>query len=197
MIIFIILFIIAIIFFIIKKRNARKEVARREKTEALKENKQEKSRQNAINDNRLKQLEIEKKEWDLELSIDKEVMCDDGVTRIYNGFMWGLIKEIKEEKRIYPTSIISNEESDNEMPYKLDISHQKWFYNNGTSLNSYQILSYDITKWRMYYDLEFGELDSESVKINPSFRSKMICINGYFFMLIVLGQENQLNFFQE
>ncbi len=52
MIIFIILFIIAIIYFLIKKRNAKKEVARREKTEVLKANKQEKSRQNAINDNK-------------------------------------------------------------------------------------------------------------------------------------------------
>jgi surface protein len=134
-----------------------------------------------IEDDRLKQLKIEKKEWDLELSIDEEVMCDDGVTRIYNGFMWGLIKEIKEEKRIYPTSIISNEEYDNEMPYEHDITNQKWFYKNGTSLNSYQILSYDITKMRMYYDLEFGELDSGSVKTNHSFSSKIICINGYFF----------------
>ena len=50
MIIFIILFIIAIIFFLIKKRNAKKEVARREKIE--------KSRQKAKNDDRLKHLEI-------------------------------------------------------------------------------------------------------------------------------------------
>ena len=67
MIFVLIFFLIALIFFLIKKRNAKKEVARIEKIE--------KSRQKAINDNRLKQLEIEKKEIDSELSIEKKVIC--------------------------------------------------------------------------------------------------------------------------
>ena len=33
-----------------------------------------------------------KDEVDKKLSLEKKVKCDDGITRVYNGFMWGIIK---------------------------------------------------------------------------------------------------------
>ena len=193
MIIFIILFIIAIIFFLIKKRNAKKEVARREKIE--------KSRQKAINDNRLKQLKIEKKEWDLELSIDKEVMCDDGVKRIYNGFMWGLIREIDEEKTINTTSIISHDKSDNisltsfRSAFRLEIPNEKWFSMKGKSLNSHEILNYRPSN-KIRYESKFDDLLT-TVKYNPTYSKKSFLLMVICFMIQFLVTVNQTNFFQE
>ena len=196
MIIFIILFIIAIIFFLIKKRNAKKEVARREKIE--------KSRQKAKNDDRLKHLEIEKKEWDLELSIDKEVICDDGVKRIYNGFMWGLIREIDKEKTINTTSIISHDKSDNislsEGRSRFDISSfrneipiVKWFSEKGVTLNSHNILNY-IPYGKIDYNIEFKDL-LPNVRINPKLSKSIISINGYFFHADSFGSGEPVKLF--
>lgn len=60
-------------------KNPKSKFAKKAKEDAARAKRQE------------KQLSL-KKEVDKILSIEKKVKCDDGVTRIYNGFMWGIIK---------------------------------------------------------------------------------------------------------
>lgn len=157
-----------------------------------------------LEDDRLKQLEIEKKEWDLELSIDKEVICDDGVKRIYNGFMWGLIREIDKEKTINTTSIISHDKSDNislsEGRSRFDISSfrneipiVKWFSEKGVTLNSHNILNY-IPYGKIDYNIEFKDL-LPNVRINPKLSKSIISINGYFFHADSFGSGEPVKLF--
>ena len=181
--------IIVICLFIIRYKNgkARKKKKRKE-LEIYEANKKIKD---AEIQTRLAPLILKKKEEDKRLSKEKKIKCDDGVTRIYNGFMWGLIREIDKEKTINTSSIISHDESDNisltsfRSAFRLEIPNEKWFSIKGKSLNSHEILNY-LPSNKIHYESEFKDI-LPTVKYNPTYSKKIISINGYLFHDTIFG----------
>ena len=186
---FIFMLIIVICLFIIRYKNgkARKKKKRKE-LEIYEANKKIKD---AEIQTRLAPLILKKKEEDKRLSKEKKIKCDDGVTRIYNGFMWGLIREIDKEKTINTSSIISHDESDNisltsfRSAFRLEIPNEKWFSIKGKSLNSHEILNY-LPSNKIHYESEFKDI-LPTVKYNPTYSKKIISINGYLFHDTIFG----------
>lgn len=140
------------------------------------------------------QKKREKEEYDKEYnslkSIEKNVKCDDGITRRYGGFMFGIIKEEKEIP--FEQLIISDLESTVVGKLQEYISTEKWFSEEGITLNSAQILSRQVDYHRLEYEWE--KIEKRVVQIRISYSDlefekrqawsggvKVILINNIFF----------------
>lgn len=130
---------------------------------------------------RLAALRIKKKDEDKLLSIEKNVTCDDGKVRKYNGFMYGIIREQIED--IVVSSISADDKNYDKFPFNKEIQNHLWFSENGKALKSEEILA----KQKEYYALKH---DYESryhgligrTRVTRTFRKFKLCsINGFYF----------------
>ncbi len=157
---------------------------------------------------KLKNLKLQLKKEDERLSIEKEVKCDDGVVRIYNGFMFGIIKDKADEGNngyLNVDEIIADgyvrPELKKYINWDLKIHAEKWFCEKGIKLNADEIISKNelFFKLQRKYDsiyssvslLSDGEVKRNNLYIaNESkggrLTQSLICINDFFF------SENQM-----
>ncbi|MGY8939731.1 MAG: toxin-antitoxin system YwqK family antitoxin, partial [Flavobacteriales bacterium] len=183
-----ILFVVVLVFLLIT-RNKIKERAKREAERLVAKRIQ------------LNLLSKKKKEEDKALSVEKKVKCDDGFTRIYNGFMYGIIRENVDEGSISVKEIRANDGHKrhsshiyvhyfNEL-FNLEISNQKWFSDDGVTLNSSEILiknehyfilkNFDETRIE---DIKTWKMQKEPLVYKESKRiprSSLCCINNIYF----------------
>lgn len=132
---------------------------------------------------RLAALEIKKQEEDKKLSAEKNVTCDDGKVRKYNGFMYGIIRE--QVKDIVVSSIISDDmKMETSLLFEKEIKNYNWFSEDGKRLNAEEILL-KIEKYYSQirdYNEHYRELNTlPTVKINRIRRYYLCCINNIFF----------------
>ena len=183
-----ILFVVVLVFLLIT-RNKIKERAKREAERLVAKRIQ------------LNLLSKKKKEEDKALSVEKKVKCDDGFTRIYNGFMYGIIRENVDEGSISVKEIRANDGHKrhsshiyvhyfNEL-FNLEISNQKWFSDDGVTLNSSEILikneHYFILK--NFYETRIEDIITWKMQKEPLVykeskripRSSLCCINNIYF----------------
>lgn len=116
----------------------------------------EQAKRNEERKERLAALRIKKKNEDKLLSIEKNVSCDDGKVRKYNGFMYGIIRE--QVKDIVVSSIFTDDKKYDKFPFDKEIQNHKWFSEDGIALKSEEILA----KQKEYYTLKH---DYESLLI--------------------------------
>ena len=194
--------ILLMIFWVLKRRSKiKKEQDLRKKEQAKREAKRKV---------RLAALELKKQEEDKKLEIEKNVTCDDGVVRNYNGFMYGIIRQQDED--IIVSSIICDEQKNkdrkknrtltnlntkienfnsifgsvnvNDFPFDKEIQNHKWFSENGIALKSEEILAkqkeYFLLKRN--YEERYRELRGWS-RSNPRRVDKnyLCCVNNTFF----------------
>jgi len=143
-----------------------------------------------------KQLSL-KKEVDKILSIEKKVKCDDGVTRIYNGFMWGIIKspagtKLPNKKGIkygietggnngyFNVNEIIASDNSNSYDFDLDIETEKWFSEEGVTLNVNEIILKNNSFYKLKNDYN-SKYPNTRVRISPALINYLKCINGFFF----------------
>lgn len=131
------------------------------------------------------------KKIDLELSIEKKVKCDDGIVRVYKGSMYGVIKELinTQEK----CKISSKEVSPGWSPKTLkdfffapNIKFEKWFSENGTTLNANKIskMNLHIIEQEEDYNKKYGKQIrvQRSGRLDGKIGANLICVNGYYFL---------------
>jgi len=191
-----ILFVVVLVFLLIT-RNKIKERAKREAERLVAKRIQ------------LNLLSKKKKEVDKALSVENKVKCDDGFTRIYNGFMYGIIRENVDEGSIFVKEIRANygykrhssnkyvdyfKDDINDLFY-LEISNQKWFSDDGVTLNSSEIL----IKNEHYFILKnVDETRIEDIKTwehhrrHRRPRSSLCCINNIYFHTTLLKNPYEL-----
>ncbi|MGC6524826.1 MAG: SH3 domain-containing protein [Flavobacteriaceae bacterium] len=129
---------------------------------------------------RLAALRIKKKDEDKLLSIEKNVTCDDGKVRKYNGFMYGILREQIED--IVVSSIIPDKKKANDFPFDNVIHNHKWFSEDGKALKSEEILAKQKEYYALKHDYEdrYRQLIGSS-RGNPRKRSYLCCVNNTFF----------------
>ena len=161
-----------------------------------------KKKEQADREVRLAPLRKEKQKVDKNLSIEKNVTCDDGITRIYKGSMFGIIKE--HQNNFTVSYIESTDEVENyyindfyDIGFELDdniveytnkrksreIINQKWFSWRGKKLNVDEILKLNkrYHSLNRRYNERFEDI-LETMKTNGPIYRKLICINDYYFM---------------
>lgn len=149
--------------------------------EILKKEKAERDEERKV---RLAALRIKKEDEDKLLSIEKNVTCDDGKVRKYNGFMYGIIRE--QVKDIVVSSIISDDmKMETSLLFEKEIKNYNWFSEDGKRLNAEEIL-FKIEKYYSQirdYNEHYRELNTlPTVKINRFIRRYYLCcINNIFF----------------
>ena len=130
-----------------------------------------------------------KKEEDEKLSIQTKVECNDGVTRIYNGFMFGIIAEdvgsgCFDVNSIECTSIVLSALDSLLRPQQFNktILHQKWFSEEGMLLEHYEIIkAYERKcKLRQEYNFRYNDIGhTRSSKKRAG--QNLCCINDIYF----------------
>lgn len=172
------LILILFIYFIFKRI---KESKKREEIRAKKE---------AQRQARLAALRLQIQHEDKELSIEKNVKCDDGITRTYNGSMYGVLIQIVDG--ISVDSIFSVGINDKDYPFSLYIPHHKWFSEDGITLKSDEIfLKYqEYNTLKTDYKNRYSEIMGSS-KGSPRNQSNLICINNIFFHAGFVGRSPQ------
>jgi hypothetical protein len=162
--------ILLLIFWVLKRRSEHRAYWKKEK-----------ARWEAKRKVRLAPLKLKKQEEDQKLEIEKNVTCDDGVVRNYNGFMYGIIRQQDED--IIVSSIFCSLNS-NDYPFDNEIQNHKWFSENGITLKSEEILAkqkeYFLLKRN--YEERYRELRRWS-RSNPRRVDKnyLCCVNNTFF----------------
>lgn len=139
-------------------------------------------------------LKEKKIKEDFELSLQKEVKCDDGVDRIYNGFMYGVLKV--QIKTINVDKIIVSHEDIIQMSKSSGVNHIKnvfnknirtesWFSESGISLDLEQILIKRdfVINMRNSYKTRYRSIMA-TIKWNHRIKEieDILIINNYVFL---------------
>jgi len=123
-------------------------------------------------------LVINRKEARRKLYIEKKVKCDDGITRVYLGADYGIIKEYSEGIIINSLKVDNRQ---NDRPFNSKISNQKWFSDEGITLNTIEDI---IEKNKKYNELRNDYQNRYRVRgtmINYADENSLIYINNFLF----------------
>lgn len=176
--------IIAVVFFRLKHL----------KTKKIKDTKRREDK--IIYDKNKSLLKEKKTKEDFELSLQKEVRCDDGVVRIYKQNMYGSLREKNEsigvEKVIVAIKDINQMSKNSGYDYIKDlfnknIKNESWFSESGVTLNLEQILikeDYRVNMSNSYKNRYKSLLSNLIIKFSKSVKEKedLIIINNYVFL---------------
>lgn len=142
---------------------------------------------------RLAPLIRKKEEEDKELSIEINIKCDDGITRAYTGFMYGIIKDYQEDISV---NYISEETGENVANLqikmielrksrhgKIEIRKEKWFSSTGKYLNVDEIIELNRKKnsLRREYNERYEDIIG-TMKVNWAYGLRLIFINDHYFI---------------
>ena len=159
--------IIVIVFVLVMLLILRRDILR-DITERKKDNLDKKNRKEEYEENERKRKEERDKS---PLAINRDILCDDGVKRVYNGFMYGIIKDRGEKidaQLILPEDgYLVLEEG-----FDLNINNEKWFSETGKILNTKEILNVQKIK------------NSTHTPLFPAsypYISRLCCINNIYF----------------
>ena len=154
----IIVIVFVLVMVLVLRRNILRDITERKKEDLDKKNRKE---------------ENEKKEErdKSPLAINKDILCDDGIKRVYNDFMYGIIKDRGEKidaQLILPEDgYLVLEEG-----FDLNINNEKWFSETGKILNTKEILNVQKIK------------NSTHTPLFPAsypYISRLCCINNIYF----------------
>lgn len=162
-----------------------------------------------------KKLDAKKKKLDAILSIEKKVKCDDGITRIYNGFMYGIIKEkAVTQNGSWPYEVISVvskastsvinadyiysvDKSWSDGIFNKSISNEKWFSESGITLNIDEIISKAAYFHKKYWDYKKTYVSRSFTTFEAGRKPEynIVRVNGYmFYQLSSAGGPNDILF---
>jgi len=138
-----------------------------------------------------------------ELSIQKKIKCDDGVIRIYEESMRGIISVSDSDASFFIYKTISSGHTD------LIINREKWFSKEGKTLNREEIISNNNYK-RQHNDIfqkKYKEIIKEEQRQNSSrvkfsrtkmnhhnHSNKIICINDILFYSDITPFSGEIKF---
>ena len=169
--IIVIVFVFAIV--LILRRNILKDIAKRKKDDLNKKRWEEEYKE----DEKKRKEEREKSP----LAINKHILCDDGIKRVYNGFMFGIIKD--RGKNIDARLILPEDGYlVMEEGFDLNIINEKWFSETGEVLNTNQILNSQ--KKLMELETAYNKsIENSFTDLAASYPyiSRLCCINNIYF----------------
>jgi hypothetical protein len=133
---------------------------------------------------------LNKQNEDDELAIEKLILCDDGVKRIYRGEMFGIIKEQ------IGTSETINSNKDNfiknpSFSSTLVVKSEKWFTSSGEYIPKEEVINCFFERRALIsdYNERYGlsnipaRIEEYNSNIITHIRSEIINIDGFWFEL--------------
>ena len=169
--IIVIVFVFAVV--LILRRIILKDIAKRKKDDLDKKLSKEEYKE----DEKKRKEEREKSP----LAINKHILCDDGIKRVYNGFMFGVIKD--KGKKIDAKFILPEDGYVvSEDGFDLNIINEKWFSETGKVLNTNQILKRQkkIVELETVYNKSVGN-SFPNLAASHQHISRLCCINNIYF----------------